>query len=107
MEGAAQDEEEALIQRLVELQTVPPPAAAAAAAAKQAWYADAYAFLHCHGGEHWWCRHGDVTAGVQLCPCVRHCSVQAGVACTPQAECNTTRRRCTAAMLLHNGWQSV
>ncbi len=61
------DEEEALVQRLVELQTAPPPAAAAAndaaAAAKQAWYADAFSFLQRHGSEHWWCRHGDVTAG--------------------------------------------
>ena len=69
------------MQRLVELQTAPPPAAAAAAAAKQAWYADAYAFLQRHGGEHWWCRHGDVTAGVQL---VLLCSslsrVEAGMA---------------------------
>ena len=52
------------MQRLVELQTAPPAAAAAAAAAKQAWYADAYAFLQRHGDEHWWCRHGDITAGV-------------------------------------------
>ena len=53
------------MQRLVELQTAPPAAAAAAAtAAKQAWYADAYAFLQRYGDEHWWCRHGDVTAGV-------------------------------------------
>jgi hypothetical protein len=63
LEGAADAPTEAveasLVDRLLRLQT----AAAPLPAEKQQWYADAYAFLQAHGGQHWWCRHSDVTAG--------------------------------------------
>jgi hypothetical protein len=68
-QGSAQalmveQEEQRLVDRLLRLQTAAGPAAAAASAAeKQVFYSDAYAFLQAHGGQHWWCRHGDVTAG--------------------------------------------
>ena len=59
-----EQEEQRLVDRLLRLQTAAGPAAAAATAAeKQVFYSDAYAFLQAHGGQHWWCRHGDVTAG--------------------------------------------
>jgi hypothetical protein len=46
--------EEQLVERLVQSDT---------AAEKAAWYADALSFLQAHGGEHWWCRHIQVTSG--------------------------------------------
>ena len=63
--AALEQEEESLVQRLLHLQPQPAEVAetAAAVADKQRWYADAYAFLRDHGGQHWWCQHGDVTAG--------------------------------------------
>lgn len=53
--------EASLVDRLLTLQTAEAPSVSAGE--KQQWYADAYAFLRAHGGEHWWCRHSDVTAG--------------------------------------------
>lgn len=59
---AAQQEEERLVERLWRLQTADPPAPPAD---KQAWYADALRFLQACTG-HWWCQHGDVTAGERV-----------------------------------------
>ena len=60
----AQEEEERLTQRLLLFQTTSDDAVAAAAA-RQQWYSSALAFLQAHGGQHWWCRHGEITAGEQ------------------------------------------
>jgi len=59
-EGSAARTEEQLVERLLAIQTSAD--GAAAAAEKQRWYAQAYRYLT-ESGHHWWCRHGDVTAG--------------------------------------------
>lgn len=62
--AGAEAEEAELVQRLLNLQTgddgAPPTERRDDA---PAWYRDAYAFLEAHGGEHWWCHHGDVMSG--------------------------------------------
>lgn len=71
MSATPEEEELELIRRLLAIQTgAADPAAAGSScstADKQAWYGDAYSFLQAHGGQHWWCRHGDVTAGRKAC----------------------------------------
>jgi hypothetical protein len=50
--------EQELISRLLEIQTE------SLQEQKQGWFADAYSFLSSVIDGHWWCRHGDVTAGL-------------------------------------------
>lgn len=67
MSTSSEEQEAELVRRLLAIQTgaAGPSAAGGSggAAVKQAWYGDAYSFLQSHGGQHWWCHHGDVTAG--------------------------------------------
>ena len=76
MEDPASDpvvaEESRLVHELMERNDGPAAplssaAAAAAAAERQRWLRDAYSLLKAHGGQHWWCQHGDLTSGMSVC----------------------------------------